>query len=219
MLRTYKIKLNPTKEQKQDLNLVMNYYRFVYNKSIDIYKNDFDIIRGVEIEYSSDNSYSIINQNEFLRNNKLVTVKTLLMATLDVHTFIFRNKKLLKKRNKGNEQYFNLGYISKKTFLPGETKLTLTSNLKDIEFIKNETYTNYLEKNLDNVKVIKVKRTITNQYYAYFYVKDYAETNRPKKFAPEFESISLDFSENDKIKLSNGEIFVCPENIIQMISN
>ena len=209
MLRAIKIRLYPNKEQAMMINKLLGCCRVVYNqclnKKIESYKNE-----GKSENLSTLGKFlhhELLKDDNFLwlreQNTKVFhqAIRDMLLA----YKYFFERHtgfpKFKSKHDNKQSCRFDFEAISRRNIYTNY-KLSL-ANIRNIKFRCNKKYSEYLQKNHDNIRQATLTRLPCEEYYLSILV-DGDLTHKVKESKA---SVGIDLGVKDFVITSDGEVF------------
>jgi putative transposase len=211
MLKAFKYRLYPNKEQAVLLEKHFGCARFVYNwgleRKIEAYKKDktslscFDLCRELTVLKKSEDFYWL---NDVLAQSLQTSLRNLDNA----YTKFFREKKGFPK--------FKSKHSNKKSYqIPQKIRVSFKENKI---FIPKLSWTNveFSRKFKGNIKTTTVSKTPTGKFYVSILVEDEKEAPKKKKLNRN-KAIGLDLGIKSFAVTSDGEVFENPKTLKQSL--
>ena len=211
MLRGIKVKLYPNKEQQTRLNQVLGYYRFVYNKTLELKKTAYDEDKtNLKLTDISKWFHGTLLKDEnyvWLQEQNTKVMKQSIRQMLNAYSRFFKQHNGFPKfKSKKDKQsaLFPLDAISKRNTF-NERKITLTQDLKDIRFRCSDLYYKRLQDHKDNIRSATVSRTKSGNYFLSILVD--IQQDELVKFKHTKNCVGIDLGVKDFVITSDGEVF------------
>ena len=209
MLRSIKIRLYPNKEQAAMISKLLGCYRVVYNqclnRKIETYKNEgksenlTTLSKFLHHELLKDDNFVWLRE----QNTKVFhqAIRDMLLA----YKYFFERHtgfpKFKSKHDNKQSCRFDFEAISRRNIYTNY-KLSL-ANIRNIKFRCNKKYSEYLQKNHDNIRQATLTRLPCEEYYLSILV-DGDLTHKVKESKA---SVGIDLGVKDFVITSDGEVF------------
>ncbi len=198
MLKAYKYRIFPTKEQENMMNIIFGQVRFVYNLGLETK------IAAYTKNKTNYSCFDLMNQMKELKDTECQWLKEapaqalqMSLRNLDnAYTNFFKGRGFPKFKNKHSKQSFqlpqgvDLSENNKQIFIP---KLKYVDIILDREF-------------KGDIKTVTVSRTVTNKYFVSILVDNKEELPK-KKLITESTSVGVDLGIKDFCITSDGKKF------------
>jgi len=211
MLKAVKIRVYPNKEQEVYISKLLGCYRFVYNKCLDrkktAYLTDKSNLGLRDLGNYFHQDLTKTEEFNFLTEHNTKVLKQSILNMIDSYKNFFINgsgfpKFKSKHDNKQSCRFPEEAISSKNDYQT--SKLTLTSQLKDLKFRCSDRYKNYLTKHKLNIKSATLSRTKSGNYYLSILVDGDIENKFNK---PINNIIGIDLGIKNFIITSNNKCF------------
>ena len=211
MLKAVKIRVYPNKSQANYINKLLGCYRLIYNKCLDrkktAYLTDKTSLGLKELGSYFHQDLTKLEEFNFLKEHNTKVLKQSIINLTEAYKRFFVNgngfPKFKSKHDSNQSARFPEEAISSKNdYLT--SKLTLTSQLKNIKFECSEKDKKYLQKYKDKIKSATISRTKSDNYYLSILVDGYIEKELPK---PINNIIGIDIGIKDFMVCSDSQIF------------
>lgn len=211
MLKAVKIRIYPNKEQEVYISKLLGCYRFVYNKCLDRKKIAYltdksnlglkDLGNYFHQELTKDDEFS------FLTEHNTKVLKQSVLNMLDSYKRFFINgsgfPKFKSKHDNRQSCRFPKEAISSKNDYQ-TSKLTLTTQLKNLKFRCSDKYKNYLTKHKLAIKSATLTKTKSGKYFLSILVDGDIEKHLNK---PVNDIVGIDLGIKDFIVTSKSQRF------------
>ena len=211
MLKAVKIRVYPNKEQEVYISKLLGCYRFVYNKCLDRKKTAYLIDKSnLGLKELGNYFHQDLTKTEefnFLNEHNTKVLKQSVLNMLDSYKRFFVNgngfpKFKSKHDNKQSCRFPEEAISSKNDYQT--SRLTLTSQLKNLKFRCSDRYKNYLTKHKSTIKSATLTRTKSGNYFLSILVDGGIEKQLNK---PVNDIIGIDLGIKDFVVTSTGQRF------------
>ena len=208
MLKAIKVRLYPSKEQSEYINRLCGCYRKVYNtcleRKINAYQEDKTNLGLSELGRFFHNELTKSEDSQYLNEHNTKVLKQSIINLLDAYKNFFNGSGFPNFKSKHDKQSvrFPLESISKtNTYL--DSRITLTKQLKNIQFECSEKDKKYLNKYREGIKSATLTRTKTDKYFLSILIDNHVQPmDKPLN-----DSIGIDMGIKTLMVCSNGQTF------------
>nr|DAX49250.1 MAG TPA: endonuclease [Caudoviricetes sp.] len=211
MLRAIKVRLYPNKAQKQELNKVLDAYRFVYNHMLDKRKTAYetdkthlsvsDLSKYLHNTLRKDDKYAWLKEQ-----NTAVMQQAIRQMDTAYQNFFNHHKgfpKFKSKKDKQSALFRRIAISKRNTF---ETKhITLITSLQNLKFRCSDLYHKRLQKYKDNIRSATLSKTKSGNFFLSINV-DIPEAEFVK-FEKTNKQVGIDLGVKDFVITSDETVF------------
>ncbi len=211
MLKAVKIRIYPNKEQEVYISKLLGCYRFVYNKCLDrkktAYLTDKSNLGLKDLGNYFHQELTKTEEFNFLTEHNTKVLKQSVLNMLDSYKRFFINgsgfpKFKSKHDNRQSCRFPEEAISSKNDYLT--SKLTLTTQLKNLKFRCSDKYKNYLTKHKSTIKSATLTKTKSGKYFLSILVDGDIEKHLNK---PVNDIVGIDLGIKDFIVTSKNQRF------------
>ena len=211
MLRAFKIRLYPNKEQEQSINKLLGCYRFVYNHMLALKQKEYDDNKiNLSANELSKYFYGKLRKNEEYfwvkeQNTQVMTQSIRQMLTAFDRFFKLHTgfPKFKSKKDKLSA-LFPITAISKRNTFE-QRKITLTKSFKDLKFRCSNLYLSRLRRYKNKIRSATISKTKSGNYILSILLDipqdEYVKFNKTGK------SVGIDLGVKDFVITSDGKKF------------
>ena len=211
MLRAFKIRLYPNKEQEQSINKLLGCYRFVYNHMLALKQKEYDDNKiNLSANELSKYFYGKLRKNEEYfwvkeQNTQVMTQSIRQMLTAFDRFFKLHTgfPKFKSKKDKLSA-LFPITAISKRNTFE-QRKITLTKSFKDLKFRCSNLYLSRLRRYKNKIRSATISKTKSGKYFLSILID--IEESKIVKFKKTGKSVGLDLGVKDFVITSDGDKF------------